>query len=79
MTITHDDNATTWRDLTDQLTAAQVEQSTTFERDALGDPTEVAEHLLDAARENARQNLNDRLMFGHLPVPPDAGGVRNPV
>lgn len=71
---TTDNTATTWRDLTDQLTAEQIAGCEQFERDALGDPARVAEGLLDIAREHAQNNLRDGIEFGHLPTP--AGAVK---
>ena len=72
MHTTHDDNATTWRDLADQLTPKQIEHSEEFERQALGDPDDVAALLLDEVREHARKNLRDQMVFGHLAAPIDA-------
>ncbi len=74
MTATPDNTATTWRDLADQLTAEQIAWAQRFERDALGDPADVAEGLLDIAREHAQNNLRDGIEFGHLPAP--AGAVK---
>lgn len=71
---TPDNTATTWRDLTDQLTTEQVAWCQRHERDALGDPVAVAEGLLDIAREHAQNNLRDGIEFGHLPAP--AGAVK---
>ena len=66
--MTVHDYATTWRDLADQLTDGQVKRLEGLEREAgFGD-----DFLLVEARDDARMNLNDDLMFGHLPVP---GGV----
>jgi hypothetical protein len=75
VTTTHDDNATTWRDLADQLTLDQLTWMELFERDALGDPGEVSAVLLDAARGHSRQNLEDDALFGHLSTPAGARKV----
>jgi hypothetical protein len=72
MTTTHDDNATTWRDLTDQLTNDQIGHLENFEAKALAEPAEVAEGLLEWAREHAQKNLADDAQFGHLPHPAGA-------
>jgi hypothetical protein len=74
MTTTHDD-ATTWRDLTDQLTLHQITALECIERDALADPADVAAGLLDMARDHARMNLQDAAMFAHLPTPAGARKV----
>ncbi len=65
--MTVHDHATTWRDLADQLTENQVKRLKSLEDSGFGD-----ESLLVEARDDARMNSNDDLMFGHLPVP---GGV----
>lgn len=74
MTTTPDEDATTWRDLQHELTEDQIAWVEDFERTALGDPADVAELLLDKAREHARGNLTDRMMFGQVPAP--SGAVR---
>lgn len=74
MQHTTDDNATTWRDLADQLTTDQVTFLEQFEATALSDPASVAEHLLAEARDRARHNLEDAARFGHLAMP--AGAVK---
>jgi spore germination cell wall hydrolase CwlJ-like protein len=73
MNITHDDNATTWRDLTDQLTAEQVDKLAGMERRSRSSAQETAEALLEGAREWAQNNLTDKVMFGHIAPPPDPG------
>jgi hypothetical protein len=55
MTTTHDDNATTWRDLAEQVTLDGLTWFETFEAQALADPAEVAAHLLEEARERQRR------------------------
>ncbi len=75
MTTTHDDNATTWRDLADDLTFDQLGFMLNFEKVALGDPAAVAEHLLETARDHVRHNKVDAERFGHLPKPAGAEKV----
>ena len=81
MNITHDDTATSWRDLTDQLTPEQVRRFEHFEamalnakRDAAPDEHDTADEfltgLLTEARWEAQQNLTDA-MIG-LPLPDGA-------
>jgi hypothetical protein len=55
MATIHDNNATTWRDLANQPTPAQIAHAERFQRDALGDPAKVAEMQLDEAHEYARR------------------------
>jgi len=72
MTDRADDTATTWRDLTNELTLEQVRALERIERDALGRGApgeQVAASLLDHARYHAQLNLRDTTMFGHLPTP----------
>ena len=79
--ITHDDTATSWHDLTDQLTPEQVRRFEHFEamalnakRDAAPDEHDTADELLTGllteARWEAQQNLTDA-MIG-LPLPDGA-------
>lgn len=75
MTTTHDDNATTWRDLTDQLTPEQVEKLSAAEKCSGLPDAEKAETLLEWARDHAEQNLRDQVMFGHLERPEGATQV----
>jgi hypothetical protein len=75
MNTTHDDNATTWRDVADQLTPAQVERLTGMEQRSALPADETAAALLEGAREWARSNLTGRVMFGHLPTPSGARRV----
>ncbi|MGP4056629.1 hypothetical protein ACTWP6_17695 [Mycobacterium sp. 4D054] len=80
MTTTHDDNATTWRDLADQLTPEQVRRFEHHERLALNsiasgrNPSEtvddIARGFLTEARWEAQQNLADA-MIG-IPMPAGA-------
>jgi hypothetical protein len=72
MTTTHDD-ATTWRDLADQLTPEQIERLADMERRQAAE--EPAETLLFGAREYAEQNLNDGLVFGGVDWPEGARKV----
>jgi hypothetical protein len=77
MTTTHDDTATTWRDLSDQLTPEQIERLTDFERrwTEAGKLQERDESLLFGAREYAENNVRDSVMFGHLDWPEGATAV----
>jgi hypothetical protein len=73
MTTTHDDNATSWRELADQLTPEQIAELEELEggyrHDArLPEPwwstaprssTEIATAMLGCARGHAADNLND--------------------
>jgi hypothetical protein len=82
MTTTHDDTATTWRDLADQLTPEQIQMLTDREADEVanevkwrGDGNWLAKWLVAQARDCAQTNLTERLHFGHLPRPADAVAV----
>lgn len=68
MNTTHDDTATTWRDLSDQLTERQIAEFTQHEA---AYPDE-RKYMLMEARSYAEQNLNDRLHFGHIEKPEGA-------
>jgi hypothetical protein len=71
---TPDDNATTWRNLVDQLIPAQIERLSGMEqRSAL--PADDTAAALEGAREWAQNNVQGRVMFGHLPTPAGAGQV----
>jgi hypothetical protein len=73
MTARRDDNATTWGDLSDQLTPAQIEMLERFEGTAAAPDAEaIAETLLGEAREHASRNLVDNIEFGHLAPPAGA-------
>lgn len=72
MTTTHDDSAATWRDLTDQLTADQVEKLAGMEARSQMSAAETAEALLEGAREWAAANMVDRVVFAEVPRPADA-------
>jgi hypothetical protein len=86
MTTTHDDNATTWRELADQLTPEQIarleESERTYRSDAVSLPMwctwvprtegDIARTLLGFARTNAADNLND-VLFTEIARP--AGAV----
>ncbi len=67
MTTTPDDTATTWRDLSGQLTSSQVRRFERYEQ-LLRTPDDEQE-LLSEARWEAQQNLNDAYRFGHIPLP----------
>lgn len=70
MAATPDAPATSWRDLADQLTPAQVDKLTEMELGAR--PVAM---MLDFARDMAEGNVADAFHFGHLPVPTDATQV----
>ena len=81
MNITHDDTATSWRDLTDQLTPEQVRRFEHFEamalnakRDAAPDEHDTADELLTGlltkARWEAQQNLTDAMIGYRCPTAP---------
>jgi hypothetical protein len=84
MTATHDDNATTWRDLTDQLTPEQIRRFERFEalsmKSIQQQPTprgwvpesaeDITRGFLTEARWEAQQNLNDKMI--NMPVPAGA-------
>lgn len=72
MTTMHDDNATTWRDLADQLTSEQVDNLAAMERHSTMPPSETAASLLEGAREWATANVVDQVVFGDLEPPADA-------
>jgi hypothetical protein len=63
----HDDTAQTWRDVTDQLTAAQIAQLERLERDE-------PQTLLDMARQWAAENISTAMPFDE--VAPPAGATR---
>ncbi|MDA2891259.1 hypothetical protein PDG61_10095 [Mycolicibacterium sp. BiH015] len=70
-----DNTATTWRDLADQLTPAQIEHAEHWEevyRERPASGVDAQQRLLEEAREHARKNLNDQVAFGHLPAPAGA-------
>jgi len=64
---TPDDTAQTWRDVTNQLTAAQIAQLERLERDE-------PKTLLEMARQWAAKNMIAAVPFGD--VAPPAGAVR---
>jgi hypothetical protein len=81
MTMTHDENATTWRDLADQLTTEQVTKIQGIERDPVGyfrrigppmSRSEVQATLLRMARSYAGDNL---AVYLCAEVPDPAGAV----
>lgn len=75
MNTTHDDNATTWRDLVDQLTPKQVDGLEQTERrfadSGIVEHPEAQASLLGFAREYAQTNLADAA-FADVPLPPGA-------
>jgi hypothetical protein len=72
MNTTHD-NARTWRDLRDQLTAEQISRLSGMEARTTMAPSEIAAALLEGARRWAAGNLAGRVLFSHVPAP---AGVR---
>jgi hypothetical protein len=82
MTTTHDDNATTWRELADQLTPEQIRRFDRQESAAMrmfqqkpqprGWVPESAEDItrgfLNEARWEAQQNLNDKMINVAVPA-----------
>jgi hypothetical protein len=75
-----DDTAHTWRDLTDQLTDGQNRALGRIETDLLqrgAPPAEIADTLLEHARDHANHNLHDAAHFGHLPDPAGAQFVEH--
>jgi hypothetical protein len=75
MNTTHDDNATTWRDLADQLTPKQVAEFDSSERrfaeSGVADTPEAKAALLEYARAAAARNLVDAT-YAEVPLPPGA-------
>jgi hypothetical protein len=65
------DTACTWRDLADQLTAAQIASLTALERRAPA-TADAAAALFALDRDHAAHNLAGAVMFGHLAAPHDA-------
>ncbi len=63
----HDDTAQTWRDVADQLSAAQIAQLERLERDE-------PQTLLEMARQWATKNMTTGMPFDD--VAPPAGAVR---
>jgi hypothetical protein len=79
---TDDDNATTWRDLADQLTPEQIARFDHAEQLCMtgahlafpqSDRSKTIADMLDGvlkeARWEAQQNLTDAHTFGHVPRP----------
>ncbi|OBF86962.1 hypothetical protein A5791_19915 [Mycobacterium sp. 852002-51163_SCH5372311] len=73
MPTAHDDTATTWRDLADQLTPEQIRRFERYEQ--LLRSADDSEELLKEARWEAERNLNDVVEFGHIPLP---SGISHP-
>jgi hypothetical protein len=66
-----DDNASTWRDLTDQLTPKQIAELEYCEREQIPPGMAAPRHHLNHARKMAELNLA-QAMFADIAVPPDA-------
>jgi hypothetical protein len=73
MNTTHDDNATGWRDLADQLTPEQIAELEYCEREQIPPGLADAEHQLNCARAMARENIIQALC-ADIPAPPGAVG-----
>jgi hypothetical protein len=69
LTTANDNTAQTWRDLTDQLTAEQIQRFTWREQVLHGTPEQIQSLLLDQAQEHAAGNRRDRELFGAIPAP----------
>ena len=65
MTTAHDNNATSWRDLADQLTEQQRATLARFEHDE----DMPAEMLLNFARDHIEARLTD-IAYADVPIPP---------
>src|SRR5258708_4500259 len=68
MTTTHDDNATTWRDLADQLTPEQLAEMTYCERAQVPPGLCEPNNLLWGARAHIKANLVQTLCAGIAPL-----------
>ena len=79
---TDDDNATTWRDLAEQLTREQIARFEHAEQlcitgahlafpqhDRSKTVADMLDGVLKQARWEAQQNLTDAHTFGHVPLP----------
>jgi hypothetical protein len=73
MTTTHDDNATSWRDLSDQLTPQQIAEMEYCEREGIPPGLNTPQHQLNCARAMARHNIIQALCADIAP-PSDASG-----
>lgn len=73
MTATHDDNATSWRDLADQLTAEQIAELEYCERAQIPPEVDQPQGHLNYARAMAQRNLAQAVCAG-IPVPAEAVG-----
>ena len=75
MSTIHDDNATSWRDLADQLTPEQISRLENMRDGWSKDtgPAEIRLCLLVIARDMAQTNLADGY-YSHVPLP--AGAVK---
>jgi hypothetical protein len=70
---THDDNATSWRDLIDQLTPEQIAELEYCEREGIPPGLADPEHQLNGARAMAEHNVIQALCADIAP-PSDATG-----
>ncbi len=71
MNTTDDDNATTWRDLADQLTPEQIAELEYCDREEIPPGVASAEGHLFRARKMAELNIA-RAMFADVAPPVDA-------
>lgn len=75
METTHsDDNATTWRDLADQLTADQIAELEYCEREKIPPGAFSPESQVNCARAMAEHNIIQALC-ADVPAPPEATGL----
>lgn len=73
MTTTHPDNATTWRDLADQLTPQQVAELEYCECEQIPPGLASPQGHLNCARAMVRRNLNQALC-ADIAAPAEAAG-----
>jgi hypothetical protein len=71
MTTTHDDNATTWRDLADQLMAQQIAELEYCEHENVPPGLASPQHQLNCARAMSRENIIQALCAS-ITAPADA-------
>ena len=73
MTSTHADNATAWRDLSNQLAPWQVVEIAESEREQKAAGHDNAAGLLNYARKLTRENAA-QILLSDVPIPPEAIG-----
>ena len=74
MNTIHDDDATTWRDLADQLTPQQIAEMEYCEREQIPPGLSEPRHFLNSARAMIRHNLV-QAMCADVPPPSEATGT----